>query len=115
MRRKIRNALVCNLIAGIILVVYLAAPAHADYTFSPHGYKGDQNVGNYVQDLLGAGATNNNPSIADKLGADVCQDLVSGWSEARTINYFITQANVTRNQSKIIVWGAEWHFCLEYY
>jgi hypothetical protein len=106
--------------------VALASPAAADTgsvinnTFYPYGTKGDQNVSEYLQELRDSGGKYDDPSSAwrnaDQLGAHICSSLNAGYSEDQLLNYVVVNAaNANRDEAKVVVWGAEWHFCPSYY
>jgi hypothetical protein len=116
---KIGTACAGLITAGAVGLA-LASPASADTssignnTFHPYGSKGDQSVTEYMQELRDVGGR---PTYyeADQVAAGVCSSLGAGQSDDSLLNQIVAETQIARNQAKVAVWGAEWHFCPSYY
>lgn len=92
-----------------------APTAAADHTFYPSGTKGDGSATAYWHDLNANGVASD-LTTANTLGNVICVKMRSGVTEAQLINIGSSQASgATRAQAQIAVFGAEYHFCPEYY
>jgi hypothetical protein len=105
-------------LAGLVLGAGLAKadPAGNGNLYYPSGSKGDQSVLAYYNDVTAVGITfTNGYASANHDGALVCSRLANGGNEAALINELVVNNSETRNQAKVAVWSAEWHFCPTYY
>ena len=92
----------------------IAAPsASADNTFYPTGDRGDHDVIAFANEMTSVGGTGNR-SAALRLAVLNCEYLILGHSENEAINTLIAMGG-TLAQAQVAVWGAEWHFCPQYY
>ena len=102
--------------AALALGVAGAGTASATTAYYPSGTKGDQSAVGYYNDVVAEGIPGS-VSQASGLGGAVCEQLRAGASEDALISTVMETPgyNTTRNQAKVTVWSAEWHFCPSYY
>jgi hypothetical protein len=113
-----KNQLIgAGLLAGVLMAgaVGIAGPASANSYYYPSGSKGDQSVAAYYHDLTAEGMSVDGYSGADRAGAFICSKLGQGYTEDGLINTGVTINGLNRNEAKVAVWSAEWHFCPSYY
>jgi hypothetical protein len=106
-----------KIVMGIVLAtaaIALAPSAAADTTFYPSGLKGDGSFVNYWHDLVTHGINSDLPT-ASALGSTICTKMRDGASEATMVELGGKAQGVTHSQAQIAVFGAEFHFCPEYY
>jgi hypothetical protein len=111
-----------GLLAGALMAgaAGIAGPASAEpvgsgHYYYPSGSKGDQSVVAYYNDLTTQGIGVDGYSGADRAGAYICSKLGQGYTEDALINTGVTLNGLNRNEAKVAVWSAEWHFCPSYY
>jgi hypothetical protein len=111
MKNTIKVALAGAAITAATLA--LAPQASATRTWYPTGTAGDQDITLYYNEMTAQGVTGTIPQ-AWTLEQAACSDLAQGVSEDKLI-HIAMNIGVTRSQAKVMVWGAEWHFCPAYY
>lgn len=99
---------------AVALGVALSPIAAANPTFYPSGYKGDGNYVAYMNDLMRYGVDADLPT-SGALGSTICTKLRDGVSQLSVISSAANAPGTTRMQADVAVYGAEWHFCPEYY
>jgi hypothetical protein len=113
-------ALLVLLLAGFIAAVTIgAATAKATTGYDNGsvyggGYMGDHDAYALwsMTDELGAQET---VATIGAKGRSICAELASGLSEGAIVNDALTNYGVPTRLSRLIVHGAEYHFCPEYY
>jgi hypothetical protein len=113
MKKKILGGIV----AAAALGLAVAAPAHADWHghyWQPDGYRGDKDTYLYYHEMVSQGIPGT-PWAAYGAAQRTCGFLADGYSEESMIQGNIDHVGLTRSQSEVVVWGAEWHFCPAYY